>query len=169
MVRWTEDDLANFKQNSGRPIAPASIAEMAKNKRLAKLQAVANAQEASGKVTVKRAHKYGAEPVTVDGIRFDSKLEARRYCELVLLQKAGEIAFFLRQVPIHLPGGVTYRIDFMILRPMLGAKVLGCYLISFEDCKGHDTQAGKNKIKQAEALYGIKVELVRKASKGRVP
>jgi hypothetical protein len=28
---------------------------------------------------------------TIDGIKFSSKLEANRYCELVLLQKAGEV------------------------------------------------------------------------------
>lgn len=36
--------------------------------------------------------KYKAQPTTVDGIRFDSKKEARRYQELRLLQKAGEIS-----------------------------------------------------------------------------
>lgn len=35
--------------------------------------------------------KYNNQPTTVDGIRFDSKKEARRYCELDLLQKAGQI------------------------------------------------------------------------------
>lgn len=36
-------------------------------------------------------HKYHAKPTTVDGIRFASKAEARRYSELRLLEKAGEI------------------------------------------------------------------------------
>lgn len=35
--------------------------------------------------------KYGNKKVTVDGITFDSKREARRYRELMLLQKAGQI------------------------------------------------------------------------------
>lgn len=42
-------------------------------------------------MTPKRRHKYGAIPTVVDGIRFDSKAEARRYQELRLLEKAGEI------------------------------------------------------------------------------
>lgn len=36
--------------------------------------------------------KYGNEPVWIDGIRFDSKAEGKRYAELKLLQAAGEIA-----------------------------------------------------------------------------
>lgn len=35
--------------------------------------------------------KYGNRKVEVDGIEFDSKKEARRYCELELLQQAGKI------------------------------------------------------------------------------
>lgn len=36
--------------------------------------------------------KYGAEKTTVNGISFASKKEARRYQELLLLQRAGKIA-----------------------------------------------------------------------------
>ena len=36
--------------------------------------------------------KYGNRKATVDGIEFDSKKEARRYCELKLLQQAGKIS-----------------------------------------------------------------------------
>jgi len=36
--------------------------------------------------------KYHAIPTEVDGIRFDSRGEARRYQELKLLQAAGEIS-----------------------------------------------------------------------------
>lgn len=36
--------------------------------------------------------KYGAIKAEIDGIKFDSKKEAARYCELSLLQKAGEIS-----------------------------------------------------------------------------
>ena len=36
--------------------------------------------------------KYGSEKVTVDGIAFDSKKEARRYRELKLLERAGDIS-----------------------------------------------------------------------------
>lgn len=48
--------------------------------------------------------KYGAQPVTVDGIRFDSKREARRWGELQLLEKAGKIRDLKRQVVLKLEG-----------------------------------------------------------------
>lgn len=38
-----------------------------------------------------RRAKLGNVKVTVDGIEFDSKKEANRYCELKLLQRAGRI------------------------------------------------------------------------------
>lgn len=42
--------------------------------------------------------KYRSKKVTVDGICFDSKKEYRRYCELKMLEKAGEISNLQRQV-----------------------------------------------------------------------
>ncbi len=40
---------------------------------------------------MKRPHKYRAKPIAVDGIRFASKAEARRYGELKILERAGSI------------------------------------------------------------------------------
>ena len=37
------------------------------------------------------ASKFHSKKITVDGITFDSKKEYRRYCELALLEKAGQI------------------------------------------------------------------------------
>jgi len=48
--------------------------------------------------------KYGNKRVTVGGITFDSIAESRRWCELKLLEKAGEIRNLERQVPIVLQG-----------------------------------------------------------------
>lgn len=45
-----------------------------------------------------RGNKYGSKKVEVDGIMFDSKKESRRYQELLLLEKAGEIQNLQRQV-----------------------------------------------------------------------
>jgi hypothetical protein len=39
----------------------------------------------------RRTVKHGNKKTVVDGIEFDSKKEARRYCELKLLLQAGEI------------------------------------------------------------------------------
>jgi hypothetical protein len=49
-------------------------------------------------------NKFGAIATTVDGIRFDSMREARRWGELRLLEKAGEIRALKRQVALPLMG-----------------------------------------------------------------
>ncbi len=167
MVRWTEEDLAQFQANSGRPIAKAAADEIAKHKRIAKLEARARAMAAAGDVRITGSNKYSAVATVVDGIRFDSKLEARRYNELVTLRKWGEVSFFLRQVPFHLPGGVIYRVDFAVYRRVPGP-IEHAFQVKFEDCKGFQRQDSKNKIKQVEALYGVQIELIRAASKGIV-
>lgn len=46
----------------------------------------------------KKTSKYHSEKVTVDGETFDSRKEARRWQELRLLQKAGQISELRRQV-----------------------------------------------------------------------
>jgi len=52
--------------------------------------------------------KYGAKKTTVAGIEFDSKAEARRYGELVILERAGYIKNLERQpVYILLPAVVV--------------------------------------------------------------
>lgn len=46
--------------------------------------------------------KYYNQKITIDGQTFDSKKEARRYSELLLLQKAGQISDLRTQVPFEL-------------------------------------------------------------------
>lgn len=46
--------------------------------------------------------KYRAKKCQVDGIKFDSLKEARRYQELRLLERAGKIADLRLQVPFFL-------------------------------------------------------------------
>lgn len=41
--------------------------------------------------------KYGNRKITVDGVAFDSRKEYLRWCELCLLQKAGQITDLQRQ------------------------------------------------------------------------
>lgn len=97
--------------------------------------------------------KYGAKATWVDGWRFDSRAEARRYGELKALQAAGEIAYFLRQVPFHLPGTTLYRVDFLIVENDGRAR--------YEDVKGVLTKECAMKLRQVRELYGVEVELVR--------
>ena len=57
-------------------------------------------------------HKFNAKQSIADGIIFPSKKEKDYYLQLKLRVKAGEVVFFLRQVPFHLPGSTIYRVDF---------------------------------------------------------
>ena len=94
-------------------------------------------------------HKFHAKPTTRDGIRFDSKKEAQHYDKLMLLKMAGKIVFFLRQVPLHLPGNVTYRVDFLVF--FTDGRV------EFHDVKGFRTKQYITKKKIVESLYPIEI------------
>jgi hypothetical protein len=90
---------------------------------------------------------------SADGKRFDSKLERDYYERLLLLWEAGEIRWFIRQVPFELEGGVVYRADFLVVTSDGDVDVV--------DTTGFMTQVKSNKLKQVKARYGIEVQLVR--------
>ena len=56
--------------------------------------------------------KYHAIPDEVDGIRFASRAEARRYKELKLLERAGKISGLKLQPVFQLHAGIKYIADF---------------------------------------------------------
>lgn len=93
-----------------------------------------------------RRSKYRAVPTVVDGIRFASKMEAKRYGQLKLLQAAGEIRWFTCQCPFHIGPGIRYVSDFLI--------VYADGRVVVEDVKGVETQAFKIKRKLFEERYG---------------
>lgn len=94
-------------------------------------------------------HKFNAKPTVTDGIRFASRREANYYQELLLAQKSGALLFFLRQVPLHLPGGVRYVVDFLEFWANGEAR--------FTDVKGMKTPLYIAKRKMVEATYPIKI------------
>jgi len=96
-------------------------------------------------------HKYHAKPTSRNGIKFQSKKEARYYDTLLLRQKAGQVLFFLRQVPFDLGGGVIHRIDFM--------EFWTDGTVHIVEIKGYDTPIGKMKRKIVESLYPIDIEV----------
>jgi len=100
----------------------------------------------------RRKNKFGAKPTTIDGIRFSSKKEGDWYRNLQHRQNIGEIKCFLRQVPFHLPGGIRYVIDFMIIN--------NDDTVEFIECKGYMTQVASIKIKQASDIYKVKINVV---------
>ena len=99
--------------------------------------------------------KFRNVPTVVDGKRFASKKEARRYAELRLCEKAGEIKGLELQpsYPLDFNGYhiCTYRGDF---RYRDGAALV------VEDAKGVKTDAYKIKKKLMLAIYGIDVKEV---------
>ncbi len=95
--------------------------------------------------------KYGNQVTVVDGIRFDSKKEASYYQELKHRQKAGEVHFWLRQVPVHLPGGTKYVLDFVVF--------LKTGEVQFVDVKGRETKEFKIKKREVEHHYPFRVLL----------
>jgi len=97
-----------------------------------------------------RPLKYHNVPTMRGAIRFQSKREAAYYDRLCTLKAYGEVLYFLRQVPFDLPGGVKYRIDFMVV-DRVGA-------IHWIDTKGVRTEAYRIKKRQVEALYPVKIE-----------
>ncbi len=97
--------------------------------------------------------KYRNVPTLVDGIRFASKKEARRYLELKDLLQMGVISDLRRQVPYRLDvDGIhicTYRADFVYIDEH-GEEVV-------EDAKGMLTGVYKIKRQLMRALNGIAI------------
>lgn len=104
-----------------------------------------------------KRHKYHAIPTEVDGVRFSSKAEARRYQDLLLLQRAGEISNLELQPKyrLHVNGWKIgeYRGDFRY-RTKAGEVVT-------EDVKGVKTPMYRWKKKHVMAEYGVDVVEVR--------
>jgi hypothetical protein len=95
--------------------------------------------------------KYRNVKVTADGIKFDSKLEARCYEGLKMRKQAGDVRWFIRQVPFRLEGGVVYRADFLAVTFHNDVEVI--------DATGRMTLGKLNKLRQVHARYGVEVIL----------
>lgn len=109
--------------------------------------------------------KYRNKAQYVDGLRFDSKLEADRYLELKALQASGEVAWFLRQVPFQVARGVIYRGDFLVVWYTGQSNAYGkeIHYVEIEDCKGFMTAVSRVKIRTVEDKYGIKIRILKRA------
>ena len=99
-----------------------------------------------------KASKYGAVKAVVDGIKFDSKKEAKRYSQLKLMERSGAITELSLQP----------RFDLII-----NGKKCGFYKADFkyienekeviEDVKGMLTPVYKLKKKLVKAIYNIDI------------
>lgn len=96
--------------------------------------------------------KYHNKKTVVDGIKFDSQKEAKRYQELKMLQQGGKIAELRLQVPFLLipkqqsERAVKYIADFVYLDIASGDMVV-------EDTKGYRTDVYKLKRKLFKWRY----------------
>lgn len=100
--------------------------------------------------------KYHSKKMIIDGITFDSKREANRYCELKLLEKAGKIKDlqlqhqFVLQPSFKKKGksirAITYVADFVYFDLERMKNVV-------EDVKGYKTDVYQIKKKMFEYKY----------------
>ena len=99
--------------------------------------------------------KYNNRKTVIDGITFDSKKEAQRWCDLLLLEKKGVICDLKRQVPFELQPAfyhkgrkqraVIYKADFTYIQN--GELII-------EDVKSKITRNDKvYKLKKKRMLY----------------
>lgn len=94
--------------------------------------------------------KYNAHKTKVDGICFDSKLEADYYVQLKLRQRAGDIKGFCRQPEFILMEGnddikpIIYKPDFIVFTED-GFEII--------DTKGFETETFKIKHKLFKSRY----------------
>lgn len=105
-------------------------------------------------MTFQRRSKFNAVKVEHDGETFDSKRELKRWLELKLLERAGEIHGLERQVriPLHALGGGTvghYVADFRFIQPGKGVVVM--------DAKGMRTPLYAWKARHFKAEYGVEI------------
>lgn len=111
-------------------------------------------------------NKFSAKKTSVNGIKFDSKAEARRYGDLALLEKAGHIKDLKLQVPYILAPRVKfegaprakpalkYVADFAYVETDTGRAIV-------EDCKGVLTEGFQIKRHLMLSVHGIDIRLSR--------
>ena len=124
---------------------------------------------ATARLATKR-RKFRNTPVEVDGVRFDSKLEAKYYAALQLREKAGDIRNLRRQVTFALDvNGQTvcaFRADFVFeerapVETLWGEDERWVSVVA--DCKSPVTRrepAYRIKSKLMKAVHGITIREV---------
>ena len=102
------------------------------------------------------AGRYYAKKTRVDGYLFDSKMEARRYEQLKLLERAKTIERLAVHPKWEINLDKTWICDVeMDFSYMENGKVV------IEDVKGHDNVLSKLKRRLFEAKYGLQVTVVK--------
>jgi len=104
--------------------------------------------------------KYSNQFEVVDGVKFRSRAEARRYRQLKLLERAGTIRGLKLQVryPLNVNGQkiTVYAADFVYTEITDNPRSVGERLV-VEDVKGVRTRDYVIKAKLLKALYGLTI------------
>lgn len=106
-------------------------------------------------------NKFNAKKTVVDGIKFDSKAEARRYMVLKDMEKRGEIAGLVLQPEFELQPRYKSPADGHIVRPI---KYRADFIYTakgetvVEDVKGRKTPVYELKKKLFEYKYGMPIK-----------
>ena len=135
-LRWSIDQLKEYRQRQSRSQANDEV------------KSKADTQIA----------KYRNKKTQVDGVTFDSKLEAYRYCELKRLQDGDVIKDLMCQVPYRLEINgcliCKYIADFVYV------DIDNHWVI--EDVKGMRTREYQIKRKLMKAILGIEIQEYRR-------
>ena len=108
--------------------------------------------------TRQSGNKYRNVICEADHIKFPSKKHRQHYLLLKALQQAGEIRFFLREIPFDLPGHyengrvIRHYVDFAVCQNDGSFR--------WAEVKGRDLAIGKLKRAQVEEIYDIKIEVI---------
>jgi hypothetical protein len=136
-MRWTEDQYTEYLKKNNKLPGQGLILKPVKKS------------------------KYNANRVRVDGILFDSQLEADYYSDLNLQLKMGTIRGFCRQPEFILQEGfgatkpITYRADFIVFHNDDTAEII--------DTKGFETQEFRRTRKMFAAKFPkLKLKVVKR-------
>ncbi len=166
MPSLREDDMRIDKEDleviTARPgYSVATVGKITQLTTFAEIAAQSENQASTDGIVVRKPNKYHAQPTIVNGIRYASKKEAQFAAELDLRKKAGEVSFWLRQVPFDLTIG-RYFLDFMVFTErfegMRGQS--RPFFVEYVEIKGRDLPMGKRKRLETEKLYGIHITVV---------
>jgi len=143
MPNWDEKDLAaKVKANPDLTIGKEGLVPVT---------------PAIGEVRQLTISKYRNRRTSYGGQTYHSQKEADHARDNDLRIKAGELSFYLCQVPIRLPGNAVYRLDFVEFVRVADTPL---FEVAFVEVKGRDLPMGKLKRKQAQEILGIAIEVV---------
>lgn len=138
------DDIARMPEHMQRQVGAQLRAQPSK-------QLVSPLTETAGAPKPDKRRVRGVKRTVIDGIKFMSMLEGRRWAHYKLACTAGMIKRVHRQVIFDLPGPSAYIADFGIVE--------NDGRIWYEDAKGYITDLSRFKIKQVRDIYGVEVRL----------